>query len=318
MDTRDKAAAVAVGRDDSPQAVRGYPVKPADGEAAVAVLRSLFLVVNHQAAYARFGHDARTGLLVAIASEPHHRQIAEVLGTLVERSPPTNKAPEAADAGQSIRVYPIKHIDGEQLVSKLRAQFVVVNHEQAETRLGFDPRTCSLLVIARNDLHARSATRSPSWTNRQNDGLETVAPATKIAPAAQRRFEVVPDSEIACFEATSRCSNSTQSPFAGGTKRCVPLFSISPLRGVWRPRTGSNHRARQRNRKRRHVHLDCLVVRQVQARKLPPLGQTDEAFHLAPVLSVVASFDPRPNAAAEAGAFPPIGPMYARAMTTLS
>lgn len=155
VDTRDEAAAVAVRRDDSPQAVRGYPVKPADGEAAVAVLRSLFLVVNHQAAYARFGHDARTGLLVAIASEPHHRQIAEVLGTLVERSPPTNKAPEAADAGQSIRVYPIKHIDGEQLVSKLRAQFVVVNHEQAETRFGFDPRTRSLLVIARYDLHAR-------------------------------------------------------------------------------------------------------------------------------------------------------------------
>ena len=49
----------------------------------------------------------------------------------------------------------MKHIDGEQLVSKLRSQFVVVNHEQAETRFGFDPQTCSLLVIARGDLHAR-------------------------------------------------------------------------------------------------------------------------------------------------------------------
>jgi type II secretory pathway component GspD/PulD (secretin) len=155
VDVQDKTAAVAVRRDDSPQAVRGYPIKPADGEAAVAVLRSLFLVVNHQAAYARFGHDARTGLLIAIASEQHHRQIAEVLGTLAERSPPTDKAPEPAAAGQSLRVYPIKHIDGEQLVSKLRSQFVVVNHEQAETRFGFDPRTRSLLVIARNDWHAR-------------------------------------------------------------------------------------------------------------------------------------------------------------------
>lgn len=155
VDVRDKAAAVVVRRDDSPQAVRGYPVKPADGGATVAVLRSLFLVVNHQAAYARFGHDARTGLLIAIASEQHHRQIAEVLGILAGRTPPTNKAPEPAAAGQSLHVYPIKHVDGEQLVSKLRAQFVVVNHEQAETRFGFDPRTRSLLVIARNDLHAR-------------------------------------------------------------------------------------------------------------------------------------------------------------------
>jgi len=155
VDVRNETAAVMARRDDSPQAVRGYPVKPTDGEAAVSVLRSLFLAVNHQAAYARFGHDARTGLLIAIASEQHHRQIAEVLGILAGPAPPTNKAPESADAGQSIRVYPIKHIDGEQLVSKLRSHFVVVNHEQAETRFGFDPRTNWLLVIARGDLHAR-------------------------------------------------------------------------------------------------------------------------------------------------------------------
>jgi type II secretory pathway component GspD/PulD (secretin) len=154
VDTRDKTAAV-VRHDDSPQAVRGYPVKPADGDAAVLVLRSLFLVVNHQVAYARFGYDVRTGLLIAVASEQHHRQIAEVLGILDRRTPPTNKVPKPDDAGQSLRAYPIKHIDGEQLVSKLRSYFVVVNHEQAQARFGFDRRTCSLLVIARGDLHAR-------------------------------------------------------------------------------------------------------------------------------------------------------------------
>jgi len=155
VDARDKTAAVMVRRDDSLPAVRGYPVKPADGEAAVSVLRSLFLVVNHQAAYARFGHDARTGLLIAIAAEQHHRQIAEVLGLLDGRAPLANEASKPDDTGQALRVYPVKHSDGEQLVSKLRSYFVVVNHEQAQARFGFDRRTCSLLVIARGDLQAR-------------------------------------------------------------------------------------------------------------------------------------------------------------------
>jgi hypothetical protein len=48
----------AVESDAPDQLVKGYRIKHADGEAAVALLRSLFLVVNHRIAYARFGYDA--------------------------------------------------------------------------------------------------------------------------------------------------------------------------------------------------------------------------------------------------------------------
>src|SRR6516164_8098550 len=51
LDRPDKAPAQAVERGEPGQRVIGYPIKHADGEAAAAVLRSLFLVVNHRVAY---------------------------------------------------------------------------------------------------------------------------------------------------------------------------------------------------------------------------------------------------------------------------
>lgn len=47
-----------------------------------------------------------------------------------------------------MRACPVRHAGGEQLVSNLRSQFVVVNHEKAETRFAFDARTGRLIVIA--------------------------------------------------------------------------------------------------------------------------------------------------------------------------
>jgi len=153
VDTPAKAPAPAVERGESEQRVKGYPIKHADGPAAVSVLRSLFLVVNHRIAYARFGYDARMHLLIAIASEKHHKQIAKVLELLETRTTAAKGAKEH-DAEQPIRVYPIKHIDREQLMTKLRSQYVVVNHQQAGVRFGFDGRTHSLIVIAAAQLHA--------------------------------------------------------------------------------------------------------------------------------------------------------------------
>ena len=155
IDTPNKAPAQAVDRDESEQPVRGYPVECADGDAVASVLRSLFLVVNHQVAYARFGYDARTRSLLVVASEKHQRQIAKVLELLDTPATAARETPKEGDADQPIRVHPVKHIDGEQLVSKLRSQFVVVNHAKAETRFGFDQRTHSLIVIATDKLHAR-------------------------------------------------------------------------------------------------------------------------------------------------------------------
>ena len=40
---------------------------------------------------------------------------------------------------QPVRVYAVRHAVGEQLVSKLRSQFVVVNHEKAEARFAVLP-----------------------------------------------------------------------------------------------------------------------------------------------------------------------------------
>ncbi len=157
VDTPNKAPAQAVDRDESEQVVRGYSIKHVDGNAAVSVLRSLFLVVNHRVAYARFGYDPRTGLLIAVASEKHQRQIAKVLELLDAQTTAAKETPQKkeGDTEQSIRVYPVKHIDGEQLVSKLRSQFVVVNHQTAQARFGFDERTHSLMVIATEKLQAR-------------------------------------------------------------------------------------------------------------------------------------------------------------------
>ena len=132
----------------------GYPIKQSDGAVVVPVLRSLYLVVNHETAYARFAYDARSRLLIAIASEEHQKQIVRVLQLLRIQTPPTKDAGKE-DAAQSIRIYPIKHIAGEQLVAKLRAQFVVVNHQEAHVRFGFDRRTHSLIVIAAENLQAR-------------------------------------------------------------------------------------------------------------------------------------------------------------------
>ena len=155
VDTRDKALGRAAEGDGSAQRVRGYPVQRADGEALASVLRSLFLVVNHRVAYARFGYDARTRSLIAVASEKHHHQIAKVLELLDTKAVPAKAPSKEGGAEQPIRVYPVKHVDGEQLVVRLRSQFVVVNHQLAEARFGYDERTHALVVIATEKLHGR-------------------------------------------------------------------------------------------------------------------------------------------------------------------
>jgi hypothetical protein len=152
VDTHDKAPAQAGERDEQDRLVKGYRIKHTDGEAAVAALRSLFLVVNHRVAYARFAYDARTHLLITIASEKHQKQIAKVLELLEKPASPAKERAVNLDAEQQVHLIPIKHIDGEQLISKLRAKSSVVNHEQAQARFGFDPRTRSLIVIAARKL----------------------------------------------------------------------------------------------------------------------------------------------------------------------
>jgi hypothetical protein len=155
LDRSNKEPAQAVERGDSEKRVKGYPIKHADGEAAAAVLRSLFLVVNHRVGYARFAFDARTGVLIAVASPKHHKQIARVLEVLDAQTRPAKEAAKADDAEPQVQVFPIKYLDGEQLIAKLRSQFVVVNHQQAEARFGFDDRTHSLIVIAAGNLRAK-------------------------------------------------------------------------------------------------------------------------------------------------------------------
>jgi hypothetical protein len=155
LDRSDKGPAQAVERGDSEQRVKGYPIKHGDGEAAAAVLRSLFLVVNHRVGYARFAFDARTRVLIAVASQKHQIQIARVLELLDAQTRPAKEAAKEDDAEPQVQVYPIKYLDGEQLIAKLRSQFVVVNHQQAEARFGFDDRTHSLIVITAGNLRAK-------------------------------------------------------------------------------------------------------------------------------------------------------------------
>ena len=149
------AKAVEVEANEPEPLVRAYAIRHADGDAAAGVLRSLFLVVNHQVAYARFGYDARTRSLIAIASREHQKQIAKVVELLDVQPVAAEQGTRESDGEQSIRVYPLRHIGGEQLVSKLRSQFVVVNHEKADARFAFDERTGRLIVIAAEKLHAR-------------------------------------------------------------------------------------------------------------------------------------------------------------------
>ena len=134
--------------------VVAYPIRHIDGGAAAEVLRSLFLVVNHQVAYARFGYDAHTRSLIAIASQEQQNQIARVIELIDVQAADKDGAQESGRE-QLIRVYAVRHADGEQLVAKLRSQFVVVNHEKAETRFTFDARTGRLIVIATEALQAK-------------------------------------------------------------------------------------------------------------------------------------------------------------------
>jgi hypothetical protein len=132
-----------------------YPIQHADGDAVAEVLRSLFLVVNHEVAYARFGYDARTRSLIAIASHDHQKQIAKVIECLDVPIAAAKGGGKASDSNGPIRIYAVRHGDGEHLVEKLRAQFVVVNHQTAETRFAFDPRTDRLFVIASEKFQAK-------------------------------------------------------------------------------------------------------------------------------------------------------------------
>jgi len=134
--------------------VVAYPIRHTDGDAAAGVLRSLFLVVNHEVAYARFGYDARTRSLIAIASRELQKQIARVI-ELIDVQPADKDGAKESNGEQSVRVYAVRHADGEQLITKLRSQFVVVNHEKAETRFAFDAPTGWLIVIAVEKLQAK-------------------------------------------------------------------------------------------------------------------------------------------------------------------
>jgi hypothetical protein len=147
--SREKAA-----RSASEPLVVAYAIRHTDGDAAAAILRSLFLVVNHEFAYARFGYDARTRSLITIASREHQKQIAKVVEVL-DAQPADKDWPKESGGDQSVRVYPVRRTDGEQLVSKLRSLFVVINHEQAETRFAFESRTGRLIVIAAEKLQAK-------------------------------------------------------------------------------------------------------------------------------------------------------------------
>jgi hypothetical protein len=211
VDTPNNVPVQGVERDAPEQLVKGYQVKHADGEAAVAVLRSLFLVVNHRIAYARFGYDARTRLLIAVASEKHQKQIAVVLDLLETQTIPATEGSRDGNVEQPVRVYPIKHIDGEQLLAKLRSQFVVVNHQQAEARFGFDQRTHVLIVIATRKLHTRirelivGFDRSPERSDKEcfstrQDSIPNAASWTKARHGLDVLFiqdAVDPSAEIA-------------------------------------------------------------------------------------------------------------------------
>jgi type II secretory pathway component GspD/PulD (secretin) len=147
IDAPDRQTVQPVQREEQKQLVKGYRLKHTGGEAAVDLLRSLFLVVNHRVAYARFAYDPRTHLVIAIASNQHQTQIAEVLDWLETQATPTKGGSKEGTADQ-VRVVPIRHIDGDRLISRLRSRFVIVNHEQASVRFGFDPRTHALVIIA--------------------------------------------------------------------------------------------------------------------------------------------------------------------------
>jgi type II secretory pathway component GspD/PulD (secretin) len=152
IDAPDKTSPQPIERQGQKQLVKAYRLKHANGEAVVDVLRSLFLVVNHRVAYARFAYDPRTHLLLAIASDKHQKQIARVLEVLdVQATAPKEEERNV----EELRVVRIRHIDGEKLISRLRSSFVVVNHEKAETRFGFDARTQSLLIIAPEALQTK-------------------------------------------------------------------------------------------------------------------------------------------------------------------
>ncbi len=154
VDPPENSPAKAVEGSAPEPLVVAYPIRHADGDAAAGVLRSLFLVVNHQVAYARFGYDARTRSLIAIASREHQKQIAKVVELLDVQSADKDGAKQS-DGEQPIRVYPVRQAGGEQFVAKLRSQFVVVNHEKAEARFAFDARTGRLIVIAAEKLQAK-------------------------------------------------------------------------------------------------------------------------------------------------------------------
>jgi hypothetical protein len=69
--------------------------------------------------------------------------------------PPISAIPIAHDPQRPTTFYTLEQADGEQLVSKLRSQFVVVNHEKAEARFAFDARTSRLIVIATEKQQAK-------------------------------------------------------------------------------------------------------------------------------------------------------------------
>ena len=74
--------------------------------------------------------------------------------------PPISAIPIAHDPQRPTTFYTLEQADGEQLVSKLRSQFVVVNHEKAEARFAFDARTSRLIVIATEKQQAKILRRN--------------------------------------------------------------------------------------------------------------------------------------------------------------
>jgi hypothetical protein len=155
LDVVDSAPAKPAADNKLEPQIDVYPIKHADGDAAAGVLRSLFLVVNYESAYARIGYDARTRSLIAIASQEHQKQIAKVIELLDDPAAAVKDGASDSNEVQPVRVYYVRHDAGEPLVAKLRSQFVVVNHEKAETRFAFDSRTDRLFVIADGKLQAK-------------------------------------------------------------------------------------------------------------------------------------------------------------------
>jgi len=129
---------------------KAYTLKHADGDQIVSLLRSLFIVVDQQHPYARFEFDeaAAGDSLIVAASPEHQAQVARVLALVDTPGNAPAKNVEDNEPEPLVRAYAIHHADGDTAADVLRSLFLVVNHQVAYARFGFDARTRSLIAIA--------------------------------------------------------------------------------------------------------------------------------------------------------------------------